>query len=52
MVQVVLAGMDVLVPLMGGELLQHPKLCRAYFELLSQTLEVYPERIASLPGAA
>lgn len=49
--QVVLIGLDVLVPLMTGDLLQHPKLCRAYFYLLGHMLEVYPDRITSLPGA-
>ena len=48
--KVVFAGLDVLVPLMTGDLLQFPKLCRSYFALLGHMLEVYPERLAALPG--
>ena len=46
----VFLGLDILVPLMTGELLRFPKLARAYFALLSYMLEVYPERVAALPG--
>jgi len=49
--QVVFLGLDILVPLMTGELLAFPKLARAYFALLAYMLEVYPERVAALPGA-
>jgi hypothetical protein len=49
--QVVFLGLDILVPLMTGELLRFPKLARAYFALLAYMLEVYPERVAALPGA-
>ena len=44
-------GLGILVPLMQDEQLKFPKLARAYFMLLSYMLEVYPERVASLPGA-
>ena len=50
--QVVFAGLDMVVPLMTGELLQFPKLARAFFGLLCYMIEVYPERVAALPGAA
>eukprot|EP00884_Botryococcus_braunii_P007867 jgi/Botrbrau1/17081/Bobra.0647s0003.1 len=46
---VVLVGLGILVPLMQGDLLHFPKLARAYFHLLAHMLEVYPERVASLP---
>lgn len=49
--QVVFLGLDILVPLMTGELLRFPKLARAYFALLAYMLEVFPERVAALPGA-
>ena len=48
--QVVFLGLDILIPLMTGELLRFPKLARAYFALLAYMLEVYPERVAALPG--
>ena len=49
-VQVVFLGLDTVIPLMTGELLQFPKLLRAFFSLIAYMLEVYPERVASLPG--
>ena len=48
--QVVFLGLDMVIPLMTAELLQFPKLARAFFSLLSYAMEVYPERIAALPG--
>lgn len=48
--QVVFLGLDTVIPLMTGELLHFPKLIRAFFTLISYMLEVYPERVASLPG--
>ena len=50
--QVVFMGLDMVIPLMTGELLHFPKLIRAFFSLISYMLEVYPERVAALPGAA
>ena len=50
--QVVFMGLDMVIPLMTGELLRFPKLIRAFFSLISYMLEVYPERVAALPGAA
>ncbi len=49
-VQVVFLGLDTVIPLMTGQLLQFPKLLRAFFSLIAYMLEVYPERVASLPG--
>jgi len=38
--QIVFAGLDIIVPLLSPELLKFPKLCRAYFALLAHMLEV------------
>ena len=46
----VFAGLDILIPLVREELLKFPKLGRAFFTLLNYMLEVYPERVAGLPG--
>ena len=42
----------MVVPLISLELLKIPKLCRLYFQLLGYLLELFPERMATLPGAA
>ncbi|GMH33313.1 hypothetical protein BSKO_01147 [Bryopsis sp. KO-2023] len=47
--EVVLVGLNIVIPLMSSELLKFPKLCNKYFELLSHMLEVYPEHVAGLP---
>lgn len=49
--QAVFLGLDIVVPLMTGELLAVPKLARLYFGLLSYMLEIWPARVAELPGA-
>lgn len=43
-------GLDIVVPLMSGELLAVPKLARLYFGLLCYMLEIWPARVADLPG--
>lgn len=48
--QVVFLGLDVVVPLISLELLKIPKLCRLYFQLLGYLLELFPERMDTLPG--
>ncbi len=50
MAQVVFLGLDIVVPLMSVELLAVPKLARLYFALLSYLLEIWPDRLAALPG--
>lgn len=52
MSQAVFLGLDIVVPLMTGELLAVPKLARLYFGLLSYLLEIWPDRVAALPGGA
>ena len=49
--QAVFLGLDIVVPLMSGELLAVPKLARLYFGLLSYLAEIWPGRLATLPGA-
>lgn len=48
--QAVFLGLDIVVPLMSGELLAVPKLARLYFALLSYMLDIWPARVAELPG--
>ncbi len=47
----VFTGLGIVVPLLSSELLQFPKLARAFFALLGYMMEVYPDRVAGLPGA-
>ena len=49
-VQVVLAGLVVLLPHMRTPLLAFPKLCQAFFSLVGSVLEVHPQEIARLQG--
>jgi hypothetical protein len=50
-VKVVFVGLDMVIPLITGDLLHYPKLVRAFFNLISYMMEVYPEHVAALPGA-
>lgn len=43
-----MVGLNIVVPLMTADLLEFPKVCNQYFELLAHVLEVYPERVAVL----
>jgi hypothetical protein len=43
--QVVLAGLNIILPLISSELLKFPKLCHLYFSLLALMLEVYPRQV-------
>jgi len=45
---VVFAGLNTVIPLISAELLQFPKLCKQYFELLAFMLEAYPKKVAQL----
>jgi hypothetical protein len=47
---VVFTGLNTVIPLITDELLQFPKLCRQYFELLAYMLEAYPKKVAQLPA--
>ena len=49
--QAVFLGLNIVVPLMSGELLAVPKLARLYFALLSYMMDIWPARVAELPGA-
>lgn len=50
--QVVFLGLEIVIPLVTGELLQFPKLVRSFFSLVSYMMEIYPEHVACLPGSA
>lgn len=49
--QVVLLGLDIIVPLMSTQMLKYPKLCRQYFTLVADTLEMCPRQVTGLPPA-
>lgn len=46
---VVLCGINFIIPLMNEELLKYPPLCIHYYKLLEYIAEVFPEKIANLP---
>ena len=46
----VFAGLQVILPLMGPQLLEYPVLANAYFSLLSSLCEIFPEKMSSIPG--
>jgi hypothetical protein len=43
--QVVLAGLNILLPLISTQLLKFPKIPRLYFNLLAYMLENYAEQV-------
>ena len=47
--QVSLAGLTIVLPLMGTEGFNYPSLAIAYFDLLNSLCELYPEKLAKLP---
>ncbi|XP_041355105.1 exportin-4-like [Gigantopelta aegis] len=47
---VVLYGLNIIVPLMNEELLKFPSLCSQYFKLVSFLGEVHPDKFTSLPA--
>lgn len=48
--QVVVLGLNILLPLMTTDLLKFPKLCSLYYNLLVYVLENYPEQVVGLPA--
>jgi hypothetical protein len=44
-----LAGLTIVLPLMGTEGFNYPSLAIAYFDLLNSLCEIYPEKLAKLP---
>ncbi|XP_002740804.1 exportin-4-like [Saccoglossus kowalevskii] len=46
---IVLYGLNIIVPLMNAELLKFPTLCSQYYKLISFICEIYPEKICQLP---
>eukprot|EP00741_Cyanophora_paradoxa_P017307 tig00020961_g16717.t1 len=47
---VVLHGINIVIPLISLPLLQYPKLCDAYYKLATYMLEVYPDKVLALPA--
>ena len=50
-VQMVFAGLDVILPLMGPQLLEFPALANGYFNLLNSLCEIFPEKMANVPDS-
>jgi len=48
--QVVVLGLNILLPLMTTELLKFPKLCNLYYNLLVYVLENYPDQVCCAWG--
>ncbi|CAH1799119.1 unnamed protein product, partial [Owenia fusiformis] len=46
---VVLYGLNIVIPLMNAELLKFPALCSQYFKLITYVGEIYPEKMCNLP---
>jgi hypothetical protein len=41
-------GLQMIIPLIDRELLQFPKLCQSYFDLVTHVVESYPEKVMAL----
>ncbi|XP_066917411.1 exportin-4-like isoform X2 [Clytia hemisphaerica] len=48
-VDIVLYGLQIVIPLITQELLKYPKLSSEYFKLVTFVCEVYPEKLKVLP---
>lgn len=46
---IVLFGLNTLMPLLSIELLKFPKLCLQYFKLITFVSELYPDKVCALP---
>ncbi|XP_043929121.1 exportin-4 [Protopterus annectens] len=46
---VVLYGVNIVLPLMSQDLLKFPSLCNQYYKLITFICEIFPEKIAQLP---
>ncbi|XP_077977331.1 exportin-4-like [Glandiceps talaboti] len=46
---IVLYGLNIIVPLMTAELLKFPSLCNHFYKVTSFICEIYPEKICQLP---
>ena len=47
----VFAGLHVILPLMGPQLLAFPNLANAYYSLLNSLCEIFPEKMATIPDS-
>ncbi|CAI9742263.1 exportin-4-like isoform X1 [Octopus vulgaris] len=48
--EVVLFGLNIIIPLMNSELLKFPNLCSQYFKLITFLAECHPEKFCLLPA--
>ncbi|XP_056292656.1 exportin-4-like isoform X1 [Pseudoliparis swirei] len=48
-VDVVLYGVNIVLPLMSQDLLKFPSLCNQYYKLITFMCEIFPEKIPQLP---
>ncbi|KAI9022740.1 armadillo-type protein [Phycomyces nitens] len=46
---VVLFGINVIIPMVDMEMLKIPNLCQEYIKLISHLIEVFPDKLTSLP---
>ena len=47
----VFAGLQVILPLMGPQLLEFPDLANGYFSLLGSLCEIFPEKMFLIPDS-
>ncbi|KAG1159659.1 hypothetical protein G6F37_004686 [Rhizopus arrhizus] len=48
---VVLFGINVVIPMIDLEMLKIPALCRQYVQLISHLIEIFPDKLSGLPTA-
>lgn len=47
---VVLFGINIIIPMIDLEMLKIPSLCQQYIQLISHMIEVFPDKLSSLPS--
>ncbi|XP_034253012.1 LOW QUALITY PROTEIN: exportin-4-like [Thrips palmi] len=47
---VVIYGLNIIMPLMTGDLLKYPTLCTQYYETIMYIVEMIPDKVCSLPS--
>ncbi|KAL1930141.1 hypothetical protein VTP01DRAFT_1295 [Rhizomucor pusillus] len=47
---VVLYGVNVIIPMVNMEMLQIPSICQQYIKLISHLIEFFPDKLAGLPA--
>ncbi|CAO3659151.1 unnamed protein product [Rhizopus microsporus] len=48
---VVLFGINIVIPMIDLEMLKIPSLCRQYVQLISHLIEIFPDKLSGLPPA-